>query len=236
MPQQSDINQNMYSKSATAYYKILALEYKAKQKQLKKIKELENNYNAQRISAAKKQVNDLFPIKTGQAKTVLKNNLASVLEDITVKSKSAKAAFSDFAQGIMQDMSRILAKKAAWAAVEGLFNLIPAAAGGVLPGQFTPITPMANGGLYNRPTLGLVAEAGTPEAVVPLKGGGIPVRFEDNKKQSAGATYIVNAFSEDFINQQVTKALSQNAELVLNMVQQDLYSQGSTYQVIRSIR
>ncbi len=167
---------------------------------------------------------------------VVQRNLGDALLDFATHSKSAKDAFSDFADGFLNDIARILASKAAGSAVEGLFGLMSYAEGGVMPGQFQPVTPMQYGGVYNRPTLGLVAEAGTPEAVVPLKGGGVPVRFEGEKAKTERPTYIINAFSEEFMQQQLTKALSENADMVLNMVHQDLNSQGTTYQLVRSIR
>ncbi len=166
----------------------------------------------------------------------VQRNLGDALYDFTTQAKSAKAAFADFADGFLNDLSRIVAQRAASGAVEGALGLMSFAEGGIMPGRFIPVTPMQHGGVYNRPTLGLVAEAGSPEAVVPLKGGGVPVRFEGETKQRERPTYIINAFSEEFMQQQLTKALSENADMVLNMVHQDLNSQGSTYQLIRSIR
>ncbi len=163
------------------------------------------------------------------------SNLGDALGDFATQSKSAKEAFSDFADGVVNDITRIIAQKIALAAVEGLFSISAYAEGGVMPGRFMPITPMQHGGVYNRPTLGLVAEAGSPEAVVPLKGGGVPVEFKD-KPKSSSPTYIVNAFSEEFMQQQVNKALSQNGEVILNMVQQDIMAGGNTYQLIRGMR
>jgi hypothetical protein len=45
-----------------------------------------------------------------------------------------------------------------------------------MPGQFMPLA-MAGGGVFSRPTLGLVAEAGYPEAVIPMPSGNVPVRI-----------------------------------------------------------
>lgn len=45
------------------------------------------------------------------------------------------------------------------------------AKGGILPGNFVPIQAFAGGGMVNRPTIGLVGEAG-PEMIVPLNRAG----------------------------------------------------------------
>ena len=49
--------------------------------------------------------------------------------------------------------------------------------GGVLPGGFLPIRAFASGGIADRPTFGLVGEGGGSEAVIPLKGGKVPVEM-----------------------------------------------------------
>lgn len=166
---------------------------------------------------------------------VMGSNLGNALSDFATQSKSAKESFSDFADSFANDVARMLAQKAALAAIGGLFSMMSFAEGGIMPGQFMSITPMQHGGIYNRPTLGLIAEAGSPEAVVPLKGGKIPVDLKGKAHQER-PTYIVNAFSEEFMQQQINKALSQNAEVIVNMVQQDIMAGGNTYQLIRGMR
>ena len=50
---------------------------------------------------------------------------------------------------------------------------------GVGPGNNMSIypSPYAEGGIISRPTVALMGEAGYPEAVIPMRGGNIPVRF-----------------------------------------------------------
>jgi TP901 family phage tail tape measure protein len=65
--------------------------------------------------------------------------------------------------------------------------------GGLFSGSFVPA---AMGGIFRKPTLGLVAEEGVPEAVVPLKGGrNIPVEITGGG--SGGSTINVNIRSWD---------------------------------------
>jgi phage-related minor tail protein len=205
------------------------------------------------VNQAIKEV-DKTTQQTGRTtKGSLESNLGSALVDIVIKAKSAKDAFKDMGDAIVQDINRISARMTAAQTVQlmlggmgplfgeggivsGHFEPIKQfAQGGVLPGQFMPITPMQHGGVYSRPTLGLIAEAGTPEAVIPLKRGGVPVEFKD-KPRAERPTYIVNAFSEEFMQQQINRALASNAEVIVNMVQQDIMAGGSTYQLIRGLR
>ena len=62
------------------------------------------------------------------------------------------------------------------AGVIGLVGgLFAAKEGGIIPGPWMPIHAFDEGGLVTRPTFGVVGEGGGPEAVVPLKGGKIPI-------------------------------------------------------------
>ena len=67
------------------------------------------------------------------------------------------------------------------------------ATGGYLGGSFVPFAAFAGGGIANRPTLGLIAEAGQNEAVVPLPNGrSIPV----DMRGAGGNTYVVHSRQE----------------------------------------
>ncbi|HPN94472.1 MAG TPA: phage tail tape measure protein [bacterium] len=66
--------------------------------------------------------------------------------------------------------------------VSGAINAIGgtigfAAEGGIFNGTLRPVAAFANGGIVSRPTLAMVGEGGGPEAVIPLKGGAVPVSF-----------------------------------------------------------
>ena len=80
------------------------------------------------------------------------------------------------------------------------FDFAQAAEGGVFDGGFTPlgetagsrgwtgqpIRAFAEGGMVSAPTLGLVGEAGYPEAVIPLKHGAVPVDVRGGSARSVG--------------------------------------------------
>ena len=90
-------------------------------------------------------------------------------------------------------------------ALQAIIAAKPLAEGGILPGRFIPLTPFAEGGiipgrfkeiqafaegaLVTKPTLGLVAEAGYSEAIIPLKRGYIPVKIQQPKS-------VTNVFQE----------------------------------------
>jgi len=197
-----------------------------------------------------------FPLNLTKTTETLAENLGDFFYTLSTGAKSAKEAFADFAESFLEDMTRMISQALAWYTVQGMLGgvglLFGFASGGLLPGQFTPIrqfssggllpgpflplTPMRYGGVYSRPTLGLIAEAGIPEAVVPLKQGKIPVRFEGTQGEAQRPMYIVNAFSEEFVRQQVNRALAENAEVILNVVQEDIASGGAMYRLVRGLR
>jgi len=66
--------------------------------------------------------------------------------------------------------------------------------GGVLTRKsLIPFTMAASGGVYSSPTLAMVAEAGSSEAIVPLKGGAIPV----DMRAGGGRSSTTNIFAWD---------------------------------------
>ncbi|HEV2292445.1 MAG TPA: hypothetical protein VGR35_01235 [Tepidisphaeraceae bacterium] len=52
-----------------------------------------------------------------------------------------------------------------------------AADGAIWNGGFTPLMAFAEGGIVRRPTLGLIGEGGSPEAVIPMPSGRVPVEL-----------------------------------------------------------
>lgn len=58
---------------------------------------------------------------------------------------------------------------------------------------------LADGGIVDRPTLAMIGEGAGPEAVIPLKGGAVPVRFEGgrgNDDMRAGIAALVEVGTE----------------------------------------
>jgi lambda family phage tail tape measure protein len=95
---------------------------------------------------------------------------------------TGKASFRDFANSVLQDLSRIFARAAFFQALEAVFpglgqtaKVTGSAKGNVIAKN--KIVPYAMGGIVNKPTLfpmangaGLMGEAG-PEAIMPLRRG-----------------------------------------------------------------
>lgn len=69
----------------------------------------------------------------------------------------------------------------------------PKAEGGIFKGHFMPVRTFADGGIINRPTIGIVGEGSGPEAVIPLKGGKVPVQMQGG----GGPAITVNIATND---------------------------------------
>ena len=63
---------------------------------------------------------------------------------------------------------------------------------GPFPG---PLKMFADGGMVNRPTLGMIGEAG-PEAVIPLKGGNVPVKMSGSQYSDKTLKTMVSGLAE----------------------------------------
>ena len=57
-----------------------------------------------------------------------------------------------------------------------------------------PLTMFADGGMVSRPTLGMVGEAG-PEAIIPLKGGNVPVKLSGEQYSDRTLSTLVNGLA-----------------------------------------
>ncbi|MFI5330043.1 MAG: hypothetical protein ACHQ2F_03265 [Desulfobaccales bacterium] len=75
--------------------------------------------------------------------------------------------------------------------IGGLFGLRD---GGLLPGSFNALPGFADGTIISRPTLGWIGEGSGPEAVIPLRGGSIPVDMQGNG--GGGDTHYHNYHNE----------------------------------------
>ena len=109
------------------------------------------------------------------------------------------------------------------------------AGGGIMPGHFTPATPMATGGVFSRPTFGLVAEGKNAEAVVPLPDNrSIPVTMTGNQTQQP--ITVINVLDQGMIEGVVSDTLAKKSQVIVNMVGNDLRQGGVTYQALRGLR
>ena len=107
------------------------------------------------------------------------DKLANTFADFVA---TGKASFREFANSVLQDLSRIFARAAFFQALEAVFpglgktaKVAKQAKGNVIAKN--KIVPYAMGGIVNKPTLfpmangaGLMGEAG-PEAIMPLRRG-----------------------------------------------------------------
>lgn len=114
------------------------------------------------------------------------DRLTDGLAGVIAGTKSGKEAFKEFAQAMLSELSRVIARLLIVKALSGLGKLIGGdlgdalqgvttkAEGGVIRGRMLAARKFADGGVTNGPTLGLFGEAGA-EAFVPLRSGKIPV-------------------------------------------------------------
>jgi hypothetical protein len=164
--------------------------------------------------------------------------LSRTLRDLGSGAKNTRQVFSGFARSILADMDRMAARRSG-SALRGmqssLFGTFMSAAlrgwggRGGMGSSLSRITPMANGGVFNRPTLGLIAERpGAKEAVVPLPDGrSIPVRqVGPNSGGNKRTLSIVNVIDPGMIQSVVSRYLSENHEVVLNMINESARTQG----------
>ncbi|MBI5789287.1 MAG: hypothetical protein HZA78_10575 [Candidatus Schekmanbacteria bacterium] len=174
-----------------------------------------------------------------KAEKALSNDLGNAFYDIGRGAKSAKEALSDFARNFIRDMSRMTTQTASFQAAKGSLNLIGSiisgsayAQGGIMPGQFVP---MASGGVFSRPTLGLVAEGKNSEAVVPLPNNrSIPVEMQGTQNQPP--ITVVNVLDQGMIESVVSDTIAKKSQVIVNMIGNDIRQGGVTYQSIKGMR
>lgn len=123
------------------------------------------------------------------------NSLSSFFDDIATGTASAKEAFQDFGRTILRVMNDIIAQQIVLNLLSAIpgnpFSIKGAANGAVWEGGFQAF---ANGGVINKPTLGLVGEGRFNEAVVPLPDGRrIPVDLRGNNQQSEAIIVNISA-------------------------------------------
>ena len=103
------------------------------------------------------------------------------------------------------------------------------ATGGVMPGHFVPLKAFATGGIASSPTLGMIAETGKPEAVVPLPDGrSIPVQMRGNQDKPVQVTIMNVLDPVDVVGRATTKA----PHLVINPVVADYQNRGSIQKIM----
>lgn len=164
--------------------------------------------------------------------------LSHSLRDLGTGAKSTGQLFSGVARSILADMDRIAYRRSRSAMRGPLPSMVGSLMGptysrwGGFGSALSRVTPMANGGVFDRPTLGLIAERpGLKEAVVPLPDGrSIPVKEVGPKSGGGGQRplSIVNVIDPRMIQSVVARYLSENNEVVLNMINESARTQGIT--------
>jgi len=112
--------------------------------------------------------------------------------------------------------------------VGGVVSMLANADGGILPGSYIPFQAFSNGGVARSTTLGLVAEAGQPEAVVPLPNGrSIPVEMRGGG--GGGRVFVVNSKQE-------ASAMGYNPSQddLVNIVADNIYRGGKIHKAINA--
>lgn len=115
----------------------------------------------------------------------------------------------------------------------GLASMAEWAEGGVVPGSFIPIRAFAAGGIATRPTLGMIGEGGDHEAVIPLKGGAVPVRMSGKKEGTVNQVTNVSfnitaADTKDF-----DRLLMERRLMISGMIRGELQNAGGMRDSIR---
>jgi len=102
--------------------------------------------------------------------------------------------------------------------------------GGIFQGGFIPIRAFAGGGVVKRPTIGLVGEGGDDEAIVPLRGGAIPVKMQGKPKEGGVAIHfnIQSADVKDF-----DRLLYERKNMIAGIIRQELRNASGTRDEIR---
>jgi len=129
--------------------------------------------------------NQLIYDATTQTFQALENSLETIFFDAM---RGKLKSLGDYVNSFLASVESAIAGIAAQGVAKGVvgfvgkvfgFDIKTAANGDIFPGHFIPLQAFADGGVVNRPTLGLIGEGRYPEAIVPLPDGrSIPVKFE----------------------------------------------------------
>jgi hypothetical protein len=154
----------------------------------------------------------------------LETNVGGAFADIILGSGNAAEAVRGFARDVVQSFSQLASRNL----VAGLFGdlLTPGYSSGgnagLIGSLFSGIKGHADGGIVGRKSLSWVAEEG-PEAVVPLKGGAIPVALlgRGGGGDDAKVFIVVDSLESAF-----AKGLNKNRDTVVDLVGRQLMKGG----------
>jgi len=106
-------------------------------------------------------------------------------------------------------------------------SLLGKAEGGIIAG-WRPIKSFQYGGIVDRPTLGMIGEGGGDEAVIPLKGGKVPVEM-----QGGGGTNVVVVYAMD--SQSMEDVFNRSAAKIVQIVHEDIRTAGLLKDTIKGL-
>lgn len=109
----------------------------------------------------------------------------------------------------------------------GMYGL---AEGGIFPGGFVPIRAFEAGGIADRPTLGMIAEGGGPEAVIPLKGGKVPV---DLRGERGGGDLNINFQIASIDSRSVRQMLIEERGTLSGIIRNEIVNAGYMRDAVR---
>jgi hypothetical protein len=106
----------------------------------------------------------------------------------------------------------------------------PFAEGGILPGAWSPVKAFQHGGIVDKPTLGVIGEGGGPEAVIPLRGGKVPVELSGmHPRQDVNVNFsIVAADTKDF-----DRLIYERKNMIVGMMQKSVREAQPSRDIIR---
>ncbi len=134
------------------------------------------------------------------------SNMTNIIRSTESTSEKIKSFFQSIGDVFLSTVSKMITQwlifgsltgekggwgskdKTSWGGILGSVISIFGKEGGIYP-SWTPVKAYQYGGIADRPTLGVFGEGG-PEAVIPLKGGKVPVEMKGGGKGDTYITYI----------------------------------------------
>ncbi|MEM4720538.1 MAG: hypothetical protein QXT73_00575 [Candidatus Methanomethylicaceae archaeon] len=115
---------------------------------------------------------------------------------------------------LVQALAGATAGPTSWVATSGLMYR----SGGIIPGEFRPVSSFQYGGVVHHPTLGLIGEGG-PEAVVPLsRGRYIPVELKKTPSINTSINVNVNYVGGPGETQASSQDLKRMGKVISEMI------------------
>ena len=140
-----------------------------------------DDYNTEYKDLTNKAAFNKFTVATALMKSVY-SDLDGMFEKFIRQTATASEVFKSFANTVIDSLIKMAAQAAAAGITKGLANLFHIGASdtsftynmsGWNWGKFLATDAFADGGIVTRPTLGMIGEAGYPEAVIPLTPSGV---------------------------------------------------------------